>query len=261
MPFVPINCGALPENLIESELFGHRKGAFTGAEEHRIGLFQVANGGTLFLDEIGELPKSMQAKLLRFLESGEIRRVGDNESLICDVRVICATNRHLDQMVAAGDFREDLWFRINTFEIVLPPLRERTDDILPLARHLVTRKGMRLGSEDELCTPETAAALRQHTWPGNVRELANVVEHAMILCDQAPDPPGASSAAVFRAASHARRGNAGRDCHNRARRRCRVHDETIRAQPAAAGDASHFRRTWTVTAATSPKRPKNSASV
>ena len=117
MPLVPINCGALPENLIESELFGHRKGAFTGAEEHRTGLFQVANGGTLFLDEIGELPKAMQAKLLRFLESGEIRRVGDNESLICDVRVICATNRHLDQMVAAGEFREDLWFRINTFEI------------------------------------------------------------------------------------------------------------------------------------------------
>ena len=129
MPLVPINCGALPENLIESELFGHRKGAFTGAEEHRTGLFQVANGGTLFLDEIGELPKAMQAKLLRFLESGEIRRVGDNESLICDVRVICATNRRLDQMVAEGEFREDLWFRINTFEIVLPPLRERTDDI------------------------------------------------------------------------------------------------------------------------------------
>ena len=186
MPFVPINCGALPENLIESELFGHRKGAFTGADEHRTGLFQVANGGTLFLDEIGELPKAMQAKLLRFLESGEIRRVGDNESLICDVRVICASNRHLDQMVAAGEFREDLWFRINTFEIVLPPLRERIDDILPLARHLVLRKGMKLGSDDALFSLETAETLRQHTWPGNVRELANVVEHAMILCDHAP---------------------------------------------------------------------------
>jgi len=189
MPFVPINCGALPENLIESELFGHRRGAFTGAEEHRTGLFQVANGGTLFLDEIGELPKAMQAKLLRFLESGEIRRVGDNDSLICDVRVICATNRHLDQMVATGEFREDLWFRINTFEIALPPLRERIDDIVPLARHLITRKGMRLGSEDELFTAETAAALRQHTWPGNVRELANVVEHAMILCEEGPIRP------------------------------------------------------------------------
>ena len=112
MPLVPINCGALPEHLIESELFGHRKGAFTGAEEHRVGLFEVANGGTLFLDEIGELPKPMQAKLLRFLESGEIRRVGDNESFHCNVRVVCATNRSLDEMVAGGEFREDLWFRI-----------------------------------------------------------------------------------------------------------------------------------------------------
>ena len=119
MPLVPVNCGALPENLIESELFGHRKGAFTGAEEHRVGLFEVAHGGTLFLDEIGELPKALQTKLLRFLESGEIRRVGDNESFTCDVRVLCATNRRLDAMVAAGEFREDLWFRINTFEIPL----------------------------------------------------------------------------------------------------------------------------------------------
>ncbi len=186
MPFVPINCGALPENLIESELFGHRRGAFTGAEEHRTGLFQVASGGTLFLDEVGELPKSMQAKLLRFLESGEIRRVGDNESMICDVRVVCATNRHLDQMVAAGEFREDLWFRINTFEIALPPLRERIDDILNLARHLAARYGTRLGIDDVLFSPETVEALKQHSWPGNVRELANVVEHAMILCDQPP---------------------------------------------------------------------------
>ena len=117
MPFVAINCGALPENLIESELFGHRKGAFTGADEHRVGLFEVANGGTLFLDEIGELPKAMQAKLLRFLESGEIRRVGENESFTVDVRVVCATHRDLDEMVAEGEFREDLLFRINTFEI------------------------------------------------------------------------------------------------------------------------------------------------
>ena len=122
-PFVAINCGALPENLIESELFGHRKGSFTGADEHRIGLFEVANGGTLFLDEIGELPKAMQAKLLRVLESGEIRRVGENESLTVDVRVVCATHRQLDEMVDAGEFREDLLFRINTFEIPLPPLR------------------------------------------------------------------------------------------------------------------------------------------
>ncbi|MFP6657793.1 MAG: sigma-54 dependent transcriptional regulator, partial [Pirellulales bacterium] len=128
-PFVAINCGALPESLIESELFGHRKGAFTGADDHRKGLFEVADGGTLFLDEIGELPKAMQAKLLRFLESGEIRRVGDNESMIVDVRVLCATHRNLIEMVEDGDFREDLVFRINTFEIRLPALRERLEEL------------------------------------------------------------------------------------------------------------------------------------
>jgi len=183
MPLVPVNCGALPEHLIESELFGHRKGAFTGAEEHRRGLLEVANGGTLFLDEIGELPKPMQAKLLRFLESGEVRRLGENESFTCDVRVICATNCHLDEMVAAGDFREDLWFRINTFEIALPPLRERIDDVEPLARHLAARRGADARPDDELFTPETLSVLKEHTWPGNVRELANVIEHAMILCE------------------------------------------------------------------------------
>jgi len=189
MPFVPINCGALPENLIESELFGHRKGAFTGAEEHRTGLFEVANGGTLFLDEIGELPKAMQAKLLRFLESGEIRRLGENESFTCDVRVICATNRQLDAMVAAGEFREDLWFRVNTFEIALPPLRNRLDDVPLLARHLAGRFGAAVRADDEVFTPEALAWLQQHTWPGNVRELANVIEHAMILCDRLPITP------------------------------------------------------------------------
>jgi two-component system NtrC family response regulator len=184
MPFVPINCGALPENLIESELFGHRKGSFTGADEHRVGLFEVANGGSLFLDEIGELPKPMQAKLLRFLESGEVRRVGENEAFTCDVRVICATNRRLDEMVAAGDFREDLWFRVNTFEIALPALRERVEDIGLLARHMAARYGKRAGSDDEVFSPEALAALERHQWPGNVRELANVVEHALILCDR-----------------------------------------------------------------------------
>jgi len=186
MPFVAINCGALPESLIESELFGHRRGSFTGADEHRVGLFEVANGGTLFLDEIGELPKTMQAKLLRFLESGEIRRVGENESFVVDTRVICATHRHLDRMVEEGDFREDLMFRINTFEIHLPPLRERLDDLPELASHMVGR--FRPGSKpnDELLTPEVIRVMSEHTWPGNVRELANVIEHATILCDSGP---------------------------------------------------------------------------
>ncbi len=186
MPFVPINCGALPETLIESELFGHRKGAFTGADEHRVGLLEVANGGTVFLDEIGELPKPLQAKLLRFLESGEVRRVGDNQAIICDTRVVCATNRRLDEMVAAGQFREDLWFRINTFEIPLPPLRQRTEDIPQLARHFLIRKGRFVGSQDPIFTSQALEVLQNYHWPGNVRELANLIEHALILCDRLP---------------------------------------------------------------------------
>lgn len=185
-PFVAVNCGALPESLIESELFGHRKGAFTGADEHRAGLFEVAHGGTIFLDEIGELPKSMQAKLLRVLESGEIRRVGDNESFHIDVRVVCATHRNLSTMVEEGDFREDLMYRINTFEIHLPPLRDRSDDIPELADHLCRRFRPSLKPNDVLFTREALDMLQSHHWPGNVRELANVIEHAAILCDQFP---------------------------------------------------------------------------
>jgi two-component system NtrC family response regulator len=188
-PFVAVNCGALPETLIESELFGHRKGAFTGADEHRVGLFEVAHGGTVFLDEIGELPKSMQAKLLRVLESGEIRRVGDNHAFEVDCRVICATHRNLPEMVEAGEFREDLMYRINTFEIRLPSLRERTGDIRLLAEHLFHRFRPGLKTTQPLFTPEAIELLEKHTWPGNVRELANVIEHATILCDQPPITP------------------------------------------------------------------------
>ncbi len=186
MPFVAINCGALPENLIESELFGHRKGAFTGADEHRVGLFEVAHGGTLFLDEIGELPKPMQAKLLRVLESGEIRRVGDNQATTVDVRIVCATHRRLDEMVENGEFREDLMFRVNTFEIVLPSLRQRIDDVPLLARFLLQRFLPHVKPDDEMFTPEALELLKAHHWPGNVRELANVVEHASILCENLP---------------------------------------------------------------------------
>jgi two-component system NtrC family response regulator len=185
-PFVAINCGALPESLIESELFGHRKGSFTGADEHRVGLFEVADGGTMFLDEIGELPKAMQAKLLRVLESGEIRRVGENDSLTVDVRLVCATHRRLDDMVESGDFREDLMFRINTFEIHLPSLRQRIEDIPPLARHLLQRCRQHVRPDDAMFTPDAMALLKSHGWPGNVRELANVVEHASILCESLP---------------------------------------------------------------------------
>lgn len=182
-PFVAVNCGAIPENLVESEFFGHRKGAFTGADSARTGLFEVANGGTLFLDELGELNKSMQVKLLRFLESGEVRRVGENEPFNVDVRIVCATNRDLQEMVEDGSFREDLVFRVNTFEIHLPPLRERKDDIPNLALHLVARHLKRESVSPEILLPETVEILKNLEWSGNVRQLANVMEHAVILSD------------------------------------------------------------------------------
>jgi DNA-binding NtrC family response regulator len=182
MPFVPVNCGALSENLVESELFGHRKGAFTGADRDHKGLFEVANGGTLFLDEVGELNRNIQVKLLRFLESGEIRRVGETEPFRTDVRVLCATNRDLRTMIKEDEFREDLYFRINTFEIRLPPLRERRADIPELARHLLGRAARRPSDQvADMLTSEAVDVLLEHDWPGNVRELANVMEHAYII--------------------------------------------------------------------------------
>ncbi|MFO0913846.1 MAG: sigma-54 dependent transcriptional regulator [Pirellulales bacterium] len=189
LAFVPINCGALPEALIESELFGHRKGAFTGASEKRIGLFEVAHGGTLFLDEIGELPLSMQAKLLRVLESGEIRRVGDNDAFQVDVRIVAATHRPLEDMVRDGKFREDLMFRINTFEIELPPLRSRCEDLGELCIALLGRFGRSAHAPHDCLAPTTLKLLEQHLWPGNVRELANVIEYATILCERLPILP------------------------------------------------------------------------
>ena len=187
--FIPVNCGALPENLVESELFGHRKGAFTGAESNRKGLFEVANGGTLFLDEVGELDKSVQVKLLRFLESGEIRRVGENEPFRVDVRVVCATNRDLREMVSNDQFREDLFFRLNTFEIILPPLRERRYDVPELARHMLSRYAARRGLTETSISPEAVEVLTAHDWPGNIRELANAVERALILAGNGPIRP------------------------------------------------------------------------
>jgi DNA-binding NtrC family response regulator len=181
-PFVPVNCGALSENLVESELFGHVRGSFTSADKDHKGLFEVANGGTLFLDEVGELNKNIQVKLLRFLESGEIRRVGDTRPYRIDVRVLCATNCDLRTMIGEDQFREDLYFRINTFEIRLPPLRERRSDIPDLARHLLARAAKRpVEQVAELLSPEACDVLLEHQWPGNVRELANVMEHAYII--------------------------------------------------------------------------------
>jgi DNA-binding NtrC family response regulator len=188
-PLVTVNCGGLPEQLVESELFGHRRGAFTGASEHRAGLFEVANGGTLFLDEVGELPPSLQSRLLRVLESGEIRRVGDSHSITVDVRVVCATHRSLEEMVSAGTFREDLLFRLNTFEIRVPSLREHMSDLLLLVKHFIEQKQQSVPEGMRLITDDAIEIMQAYSWPGNVRELANCVEHALVLCDELPIHP------------------------------------------------------------------------
>jgi two-component system response regulator AtoC len=182
-PFVAVNCGAIPEHLLESELFGHTRGAFTGAVEDRPGLFQEAHGGTLLLDEIGELPVALQVKLLRALQEGEVRAVGDNTSRDVDVRVVAATSRDLDEEVRAGRFRADLFYRVNVVRIALPPLRERREDIPDLVRHFLSLYNARLGLK---LGRFSAAAMRQlmdYHWPGNVRELENVVERAVVLAD------------------------------------------------------------------------------
>jgi DNA-binding NtrC family response regulator len=187
MPFVPVNCGALNQNLAESQLFGHKKGAFTGADRDHKGFFEVANGGTVFLDELGELDKNIQVKLLRFLESGEIQRLGDSHPITVDVRVICATHRDLQLMIAEGQFREDLLYRLNMFHIHLPPLRERRQDIADLARHLLARAAKRpVDLVADLLTPEALTVMYNHNFKGNVRELANAMEYAWIVAGGQP---------------------------------------------------------------------------
>jgi DNA-binding NtrC family response regulator len=190
MPFVPVNCGALTHNLAESQLFGHKKGAFTGADRDHKGFFEVANGGTVFLDELGELDKNIQVKLLRFLESGEIQRLGDSHPITVDVRVICATHRDLRQMIADGQFREDLLYRLNMFHVHLPPLRDRRADIPDLARHLLARAAKRpVEVIADLLTPEALQVMFAHEWKGNVRELANAMDYAWIVSGGQPIGP------------------------------------------------------------------------
>jgi len=182
-PIISVNCAAIPETLIESELFGHEKGAFTGAVSARNGLIEAADGGTLFLDEIGELPPEAQARLLRVLQEGEIRRVGSTQSRQVDVRLVAATHRNLKAMTRTGEFREDLYFRLNVMQIRLPPLRERGGDILGLARQLLQTVGKRMGHEGLTFSPDAMRLIEAYRWPGNVRELENAIERAVILCD------------------------------------------------------------------------------
>ena len=183
-PFIPVNCGAIPENLLESELFGHAKGAFTDAIRTKKGLFEEADGGTLFLDEIGELPLSLQVKLLRALQDGEIRRVGEGKPIQIDVRIVAATAKELIKEVNEGRFREDLFYRLNVFPVLLPPLRERKEDIPLLANHFIKKFSQDLGKEVTGIHPRALEALLNYRWFGNVRELENTIERAMVLADR-----------------------------------------------------------------------------
>ncbi|MBI1340508.1 response regulator [bacterium] len=182
-PFVAVNCGAIPENLVESILFGHEKGSFTGAHEKKLGKFVEADGGTLFLDEVGELPLDMQVKLLRVLQEGEVDAVGSRRPTKIDVRIISATNRDLAQLVEEGRFREDLYYRLNVFPIEVPPLRERREDLPALVEHFIGRFNAEEGKSIPGVTPATMAVLQGHEWPGNVRQLENAIFRAVVLSD------------------------------------------------------------------------------
>jgi two-component system NtrC family response regulator len=182
-PFVPINCNAIPENLLESELFGHEKGSFTGAHAHRRGLVETASGGTIFLDEIGELPAPLQVKLLRFLQEKTFQRVGGRQEIQSDARMIAATNVNLQESVASGKFREDLYFRLAVLVVTLPPLRERGDDVDLVAREFLRRYGAQHGRPGLAFAPDAVRALNLHGWPGNIRELQNRVQRAVIMAE------------------------------------------------------------------------------
>jgi formate hydrogenlyase transcriptional activator len=181
--FIRVDCAAIPTALIASELFGHEKGAFTGALQRHLGRFELANGGTIFLDEIGELPAETQSALLRVLQEREFERVGGSQPISVDVRVLAATNRDLKAAVAAGTFREDLFYRLNVFPIQVPPLRQRADDIPPLVEYFIDRYAKKAGKKIRKIEKKTMELFQTYKWPGNIRELQNVVERAVILCD------------------------------------------------------------------------------
>lgn len=193
-PFISINCSAIPENLLESELFGYRKGAFTGAASDKKGLITMADQGTLFLDEIGDMPMSLQAKLLKVLETGEVQPLGDTKSFFVDVRLIAATNKHLEEQIEKGLFREDLYYRLNVIEVTVPPLRERKEDIAVLARHFVGQFSKENSKTVSDISDDALEALNSYPWPGNIRELRNVIERAVVLANS--DRIGLSELAV-----------------------------------------------------------------
>jgi len=183
-PFVTVNCGAIPENLIESEMFGHVKGAFTGAIASRIGKFQQADQGTLFLDEVGELPPQLQVKLLRAIQERVVFRVGDSRPEKCDIRILAATNRNLEEMIKTGEFREDLYYRLNVVNLWLPPLRDRGDDVFILAKALLSKYADELNSPVKGFSPAALAAIKKYGFPGNIRQLQNRIKKALVLCDR-----------------------------------------------------------------------------
>jgi transcriptional regulator with GAF, ATPase, and Fis domain len=195
-PFVRLNCAAIPLDLLESELFGHEKGAFTGAIAQKIGRFELADKGTLFLDEVGDIPPALQPKLLRVLQEQQFERLGSTRTHQVDVRLVAATNRDLAEMVKRGEFRSDLYYRLNVFPILLPPLRERREDIPSLVTHFIEILGGRMGREIEYIPPETMSALSSYHWPGNIRELQNLIERAVILSNDGvlPNPLPAAEA-------------------------------------------------------------------
>jgi len=181
--FVAINMAAIPENLIESELFGFEKGAFTDATEAKAGQFELANGGTLFLDEIGEMPYGVQAKLLRALQEKEVRRLGASKTIKIDIRIVSATNANLDEKIQKGEFREDLYYRLNTIPLNIPPLRERKDEILEIAEAMIAQNCQKYGFDVKILSPEAKSELLSYNWPGNIRELLSVVERSVILSE------------------------------------------------------------------------------
>jgi transcriptional regulator with GAF, ATPase, and Fis domain len=193
-PFVRLNCAAIPLDLLESELFGHEKGAFTGAIAQKIGRFELADKGTLFLDEVGDIPPALQPKLLRVLQEQEFERLGSGRTHQVDVRLVAATNRNLTEMVDRGEFRSDLYYRLNVFPVLLPPLRERHEDIPALVAHFVEIYGRRMGRQIDHIPPETMSALMSYEWPGNVRELQNLMERAVILSNDGVLPNPLSTA-------------------------------------------------------------------